>query len=148
MKRAFGIVSLLCFSGAPIAACDGSNSPVVGASDASDTGGETSAPIADAASDVIADTNESGTTCTLPVSYGSKSCNDCMQVTCCSEIAACEGNADCKAMQSCVVACYESPTPKECYDECVNQHPAAQVQWDALYKGCWYNVPGCGIPCT
>lgn len=146
LKRAFGIASLSVIGGMPIiAACEESDTPTVAASDAAT---ESSTPELDAAN--ASDVSDAALTCdTLPGSYGSKSCNDCMKTTCCAVITSCEADPACKALQKCTLDCIQGPDAGACYNQkCLVEHAAGKQIWDQVYA-CWYDdPPKCGVSCT
>lgn len=86
--------------------------------------------------------------CILPGSYGSRSCNACMQSTCCDVIGSCEGEATCKPLQKCVVDCLNVPDAGGCRTGCLAQYPDGKSTWLKV-EACWFNdPPKCGVACT
>jgi hypothetical protein len=154
MRRALVIVgfSLCVGSMALSSACDDDDesSPLPGSSEAGADANAT--PPTEDASGAEAD---APSTCTLPVSYGSKRCNECMQTACCTEIAACEADPACKPLQKCVVDCRMSPDAGGCRDDCYAAQPSGKALWLKVQE-CWFKdlpvdaaeSPYCGPHCS
>lgn len=128
---------------------------VVGCSDSTsivggDAGENDAAPEA-SDEDASLDVADSAPTCTpasLPGSYGSKMCNECVAASCCAEVTACENDPLCKPLQRCLLDCLKDPDGGGCYAMCMSNHPSGKKTWDTVEK-CWFsNTPGCLVPCT
>jgi hypothetical protein len=59
-------------------------------------------------------------------------CDQCLSAACCSQVLACENNADCVAIDTCTAQCQQlgnTPQADQCYQVCDSQHP---VGWQIL----------------
>ncbi len=61
-------------------------------------------------------------------------CSACLGQKCGSQVSACTGNADCKAIYDCVIVaiCGEIPEPLVCIDDCSTDHQAGRPTFDPL----------------
>jgi hypothetical protein len=100
----------------------------------------------DAAPSTIVDAGADAA-CTLPVSFGSSSCNACVGSTCCAQIATCEADEPCKARTACWVACYAEPDAGGCTSICEAKYPDDQGLWTKLWDCVYFKDP-CGAECA
>lgn len=84
-----------------------------------------------------------GTTPTTPgtctVTTGTPSCDTCLQQHCCTQVNACDANADCGAADTCIAQCYQqyasNPSyEQQCEQQCNAQHPQGATTLQALYQ--------------
>ena len=78
--------------------------------------------------------------------FGDTVCADCVQSTCSTEIASCEGSADCDATLACALDCPtlngSSLVDGNCTDECEQQHlstPGGAAAWGTVSQ-CYGDV--------
>lgn len=102
---------------------------------AADTG---AAPEDSGASDASTeDANEAGS-CTMT---GDPTCVACIQKHCCAELAACQSEPDCVAIDTCENNCGHTTT---CNNNCMNAHPTGQPLAQA-FVDCVTNQ--CAVDC-
>jgi len=148
MKTVFRVGSLFAVTGVTIAVVACSDDPkTTPAVDGGNDSATEAAVVLDAAAEA-----EAGPACqatSLPGSYGSKQCNECMAATCCGVITTCEADPACKKMQACTLGCLNAPDGGACYAQCKADNPDGQTNWDPVDK-CWFTDPpaGCLVSCT
>lgn len=57
-------------------------------------------------------------------------CEECINTNCAAQVAACDANPDCGAVEDCYANC----TDDACYQNCYDQHPSGAPIEDALYQ--------------
>lgn len=71
--------------------------------------------------------------CRLPFTSGVQSCDQCLQARCCSVFAACSGNQQCAALDTCLARCNQTVTSQAqgqaCYNACTQQFPQGAQLW-------------------
>jgi hypothetical protein len=56
--------------------------------------------------------------CSLPSSYGTVACDECIHARCCEELATCNGDAECQAGLECTLGCVGTANPPQCFASC------------------------------
>lgn len=143
--RAANVLAGLLLGGlaASSAACgDGAASAVEPSSTSPLGPGDAGPP--EAAVDAVAavDGGDSAPLCKVSQKYGSPECMQCVGTKCCGPIAACEADATCKTLQSCVLDCLLQPSTPACVDACGAAHPEAKALW-AEVESCWIGPKLC-----
>jgi len=77
----------------------------------------------------VDDPSDSGGSCTLMITYGSSTCQSCMQ-GCCSPDNACANSSDCVALLSCLLGC--QPNDSSCVSGCRSQHTTGTPLFDGI----------------
>lgn len=60
----------------------------------------------------------SASECKLPGSYGAAACDECLNARCCTELAACNADADCQRDLECTLRCVSTEDPPQCFAAC------------------------------
>jgi len=70
--------------------------------------------------------------CTLPGTYGSAACDQCLYARCCAELAACNADGECAGTLACALDCEGTPATSGCVFACFNgeEAPSAMVAVD------------------
>ncbi|CAN5925683.1 hypothetical protein BH11MYX4_BH11MYX4_62410 [soil metagenome] len=92
--------------------------------------------------DAVDGGGDSAPLCKISQKYGSSECMQCVGTKCCGPITACEADATCKTLQSCVLDCLLQPATPACVDACGAAHPEAKALW-AEVESCWIGPKLC-----
>jgi hypothetical protein len=160
MRIIFLAVSAVLGAGAAIVACsndgdapgtsapDGGNRPDAGTGTGTDSGtsSDSSVPGPDASD---AGDSGPGSMCPLPGPIGSQKCHTCVQAKCCTELANCNNDVDCKAQFLCISDCLPKPNPADCVDNCFATHPDASTNYTPFDTCVASDAPeGCADDCS
>jgi hypothetical protein len=94
-----------------------------------DSGGKTdgTTPTTDSGSD--------GGSCKLEATSGDKTCDTCVEGSCCAVANACAGDAECLALYACIAACPAADAGADagsCVADCADVHPNGKAGVKAL----------------
>jgi hypothetical protein len=94
------------------------------------------------------DANDGAPSCSLPGSFGSAQCNECMANTCCGVGTACAADAACLALLTCAQGCLDEPDIGACMGECHVNHPDGETLYTPVEMCIITDEGGCAILCT
>lgn len=83
----------------------------------------------------------SGTGGSAGAGDGGVDCTACVTAECTTEIGTCSANTDCLAILSCAGNCADNACIQQCYDD----NPAGQSDWDAVEACAQQNCPQCNL---
>jgi hypothetical protein len=56
--------------------------------------------------------------CSLPGTYGTVACDECINARCCAELATCNGDTECQTGLECTLRCVGTADPPQCFASC------------------------------